>query len=99
MAGMKPPKIDEDVVDMFTAEELAALLATCKGGGYQARRDQAILTLFRDTGMRLAGLDIGHVDLQKREALVTGKGGKQRYVKFTYDAARAIDRCTGSSPR
>ena len=99
MAGMKPPKIDEKVVPVFTAAELAALLATCKGGGFENRRDYAILSLFRDTGMRLAelaGLKLGgsppDIDLRAREALVTGKGGKQRRVRFSYDTARAIDR-------
>jgi integrase/recombinase XerD len=99
MAGMKPPKIDEKVVPVFTAAELAALLATCKGGGFENRRDYAILSLFRDTGMRLAELAAlmlagspPDVDLRAREALVTGKGGKQRRVRFSYDTARAIDR-------
>ena len=27
-----------------------------------------------------------------REAVVTGKGDKQRTIKFTYDTARALDR-------
>jgi integrase/recombinase XerD len=95
MTGLRPPKIDEKTVPVFTAAELSALLATCKGGGFQARRDCAILSLFRDTGIRLAelaGLGTADVDLKRREALVTGKGGKQRIVKFGYDAARALDR-------
>jgi site-specific recombinase XerD len=95
MAGMKPPKIDEKVVPVFTADELAALLATCKGGGFQARRDFAVLSLFRDTGVRLAelaGLSLDDISLKGREALVTGKGGKQRVVRFGYDSARAVDR-------
>ena len=95
MAGLRPPKIDEKLVPVFTAAELAALLATCKGGGFEARRDCAVLSLFRDTGMRLAelaGLSLPDMDLKRREAIVTGKGGKQRQIKFSFDAARAIDR-------
>jgi site-specific recombinase XerD len=94
MAGLKPPKIDDKIVPVFTAAELAVLLGTCKGGGFQARRDCAILSLFRDTGMRLselAGLTT-ELDLKRREATVTGKGGKQRIVRFGYESARAIDR-------
>jgi len=32
MAGLKPPKIGDRLVPVFTDEELAALLDTCKGG-------------------------------------------------------------------
>ena len=80
MAGLKPPKVDETEVPVFTDAELAALLATCKGGGFENRRDHAILSLFRDTGMRLAelaGLDLPDVSLRDREALVTGKGPRR----------------------
>jgi site-specific recombinase XerD len=95
MAGLKPPKIDEKIVPVFTDGELAALLATCKGAGFEARRDHAILSMFRETGMRLselAGLGRQDVDLKRREALVTGKGGKQRIVRFGHDSALALDR-------
>jgi integrase/recombinase XerD len=97
MAGLRPPKTDESAVPVYTEAELAALLATCKGGGFASRRDFAILCLFRDTGMRLselAGLELGDdiLNLRAREALVTGKGSRQRRVRFSYDAARALDR-------
>ena len=95
MAGLRPPKVDEKIVPVFTDSELAALLATCKGGGYAARRDRAMLIMFRDTGIRLselAGLATADVRLKAREADVTGKGGKQRTVKFGYDTAQALDR-------
>jgi integrase/recombinase XerD len=54
-----------------------------------------MISLFKDTGVRLselAGLTMTDVTLREREALVTGKGDKQRTVKFTYDTARALDR-------
>ena len=92
---MSPPKVDEKLVPVFTPEELEKLVKTCKGGGFQARRDAAILALFRDSGIRLAemaGLHVGDVELKAREALVTGKGGKQRIVRFSYDTARIVDR-------
>lgn len=95
MAGLRPPKLDEKLVPVFTAAELDALLATCKSGGFQARRDAAIMHLFRDSGVRLAELarlTTGDLTLKARTAVVTGKGGKQRTVKMTYDTARALDR-------
>jgi integrase/recombinase XerD len=92
MANLKPPKIGDKLVPVFTDDELAALLDTCKGGGFQNRRDYAIISAFKDTGARLAGLTTGDVSPRDREAVVTGKGDKQRAIKFTYDTARALDR-------
>lgn len=34
----------------------------------------------------------GDIDLERRELRVTGKGRKERMVKFGYTAARAVDR-------
>jgi integrase/recombinase XerD len=95
MANLKPPKLGMKLVPVFTYDELAALVAACKGGGYRNRRDAAIISLFRDTGIRLSeltGLTTGDLSLREREATVTGKGDRQRTIKFTYDTARAIDR-------
>jgi site-specific recombinase XerD len=95
MAGLKPPKIGDKLVPVFTRDELTALLGTCKGGGFQNRRDYAIISVFKDTGARLselAGLATDDISPRDREAVVTGKGDKQRTVRFTYDRARALDR-------
>ena len=96
MANLKPPKIGDKLVPVFTDDELAALLATCKGGGFQNRRDYAIISLFKDTGR--PAVRAGRAGRRRRdpgadrEAIVTGKGDKQRTVRFTYDTARALDR-------
>jgi site-specific recombinase XerD len=95
VAGLKPPKIGDKLVPVFTEDEMAALLATCKGGGFQNRRDYAVISLFKDAGVRLselAGLGLDDVSPASREAVVTGKGDKQRTIRFTYDTARALDR-------
>ena len=95
MANLKPPKIGDKLVPVFTGDELAALLDNCKGGCFQNRRDYAITSLFKDTGARLAelaGLRCDDISPREREATVTGKGDKQRTIKFTCDTARALDR-------
>jgi integrase/recombinase XerD len=95
MASLKPPKVADKLVPVFTEDELAAILATCKGGGFRNRRDYAIISLFKDTGIRLselAGLRVDDMSQASREATVTGKGDTQRTVRFTYDTARALDR-------
>ena len=76
MASLKPPKIGDKLVPVFTGDELAALLDNCKGGCFQNRRDYAITSLFKDTGARLAelaGLRCDDISPREREATVTGK--------------------------
>ncbi len=95
MANMKPPKIGGKLVPVITDGELSALLAACKGSGFENRRDYAVISLFRDTGARLSELSwlaTEDVSAHDREAVVTGKGNKQRTVKYTYETARALDR-------
>jgi integrase/recombinase XerD len=44
------------------------------------------------TYLELAGLRLDDMSPANREATVTGKGDKQRTVRFTYDTARTVDR-------
>jgi integrase/recombinase XerD len=93
MWGMKPPKIRPKLVPILSEEELDTLLKAARGKTFRARRDTAILSLFKDTGMRLAelaGLSLDDVDVKKREAVVTGKAGKMRIVKFTAATSLAL---------
>jgi site-specific recombinase XerD len=102
MVRMKPPKVGDKVVPVFTEEELRLLSKTCAGKTFMDRRDKAIIELFKATGIRLSELagivydperpDRNDIDLDNRELRVHGKGRKDRIVKFGYDAARAIDR-------
>jgi integrase/recombinase XerD len=95
MANLRSPKVGDKLVPVFTDGEMAAMLATCKGGGFQNRRDYAIISLFKDVGIRvseLASPSLDDVNPASREATVTGKGDKQRTVRFTYDTSRALDR-------
>ena len=83
VANLKPPKVGDKLVPVFTEDELAAMLATCKGGGFQNRRDYAVIALFKDTGIRLselAGLAADDVCIAGPRGVVTGKGDKQRTV-------------------
>jgi integrase/recombinase XerD len=54
VAGLRPAKVNDKLVPVFTEDELAAILATCKGGGFQNRRDYAVMSLFKDAGVRLS---------------------------------------------
>jgi len=102
MARLRPPKVTEKPVPVFTSVELSELQKACQGKTFAGRRDAAIIAVFRATGVRLAELagiryapdDLARndVDLQSREIKICGKGGKGRVVKISYEAARTLDR-------
>jgi integrase len=54
MANLRPPRVGDKLVPVFTDEELAAMLAACKGGGFQNRRDCAVIALFKDSAVSAA---------------------------------------------
>jgi site-specific recombinase XerD len=100
--SVKPPpapKAGEVLKPVLPLEQLAILIKDAEHGkdfrGFEARRDAALLRLFACTGIRigeLAGLDLADVDIKNRTAKVTGKGGKQRIVKFDQRCTQALDR-------
>ena len=102
MAGLRPPRVTEKLVPVFTTEELMKLEQACAGRTFAQRRDTAIIAVFRATGIRLAELagiqyDPGDprrsdIDLWQREITVRGKGGKDRIVRIGHQAARSLDR-------
>ena len=50
MVNMRPPKIPENPPAVLRDEELKALLASCEGQDFEARRDTALIRIFIDTG-------------------------------------------------
>jgi integrase/recombinase XerD len=98
-AGLRAPTASPRLVPVFTSEELSALRAACHGRSFAARRDAAIIEVLLATGIRrseVAGIrcdpDRGDLDLAGREIRVRGKGGRERIVKISYQAARSVDR-------
>ena len=102
IAGLRAPAVREKPVPFFTSVELSRLERACRGNTFAQRRDAAILSVFRATGIRLAELagirydphdpDRSDLDLERREIRVQGKGGKDRTVRIDHEAARRIDR-------
>ena len=91
MAGLQPPRIPDELVPVFTTDELTRLEQACAGRSFAQRRDTAIIAAFTATGIRLselAGLRCSDVDLWQREITVRGKGGKDRIVKIGHHTAQ-----------
>jgi site-specific recombinase XerD len=102
MARLRPPKVTEKLVPVFTSGELSRLEKTCRGRTFAQRRDAAVIAVLKATGIRAAELaGIRHdpgdprrsgIDLWNREITVRGKGSKPRVVRIGHEAARALDR-------
>jgi integrase/recombinase XerD len=96
LVGMKPPKGDHKVVHALTDDQLKRLIAACQGKSLQDRRDEAIVRLMLETGVRASEVIGMHVsDVNVHDGLVTvrrGKGGNGRVAPFSVQTATAIDR-------
>jgi site-specific recombinase XerD len=101
-ARLRAPAVREKPVPVFTSVELSKLERACRGNTFAQRRDAAIVSVFRATGIRLAELAgirydpddprRSDLDLERREIRVRGKGGRDRTVKIDHEAARRLDR-------
>lgn len=93
---MRPPRLDVKAVSPLSDDQLKALLSVCKGQELRDKRDEAIIRLMLETGIRageLLALSVADVDLVHGLALVQrGKGGKARRVPFGPKTGAAIDR-------
>ena len=90
-AGIRRPKAEERTPQILYGHEYKALL-------YEARdniRDQAILQVFLQTGIRvgeLCSLTLEDIDLEARELSVRqGKGLRDRTIPMTRDACQALE--------
>lgn len=97
MARMHPPTVPEKpipvVPDVSFSDLIRSVRKSAKDDRLVALRDEAILRLFADTGMRLkelADLTVADVDFDTDEASVLGKGRRFRICPFDDDTATAI---------
>ncbi len=96
LLGVKAPKLDTQVIEPLTSDQLKALIKACAGRDLRERRDEALLRFMFETGARageVAVLAVGDINLAAGTAVVRrGKGGKGRVVPFGPETALAIDR-------
>lgn len=102
MDRMRPPKVPEQPVPIFTVEEHRALLDTCATRSLEDLRDRALLRLFIDTGARVSelanlrydpdDLDASDVDLDRNLISVTRKGRRMGTLRIGSKSVRDLDR-------
>jgi integrase/recombinase XerD len=94
--GMRPPKLDAKLVPVLSDDQLRALLRACEGRTLRDRRDEALVRLLAETGLRAGecvALRLDDLDVLGGTLLVRrGKGGGGRVVPFSPQTARALDR-------
>jgi integrase/recombinase XerD len=79
---------------VLTHAQMLRLLKTVNRTNPEGFQLSAMLEFLYSTGLRVAellGLDVGHVDLSNRHAVVWGKGGRERIVPVGAAAARATE--------
>ena len=97
LLGLKPPKIPTKLVHGLSDEQLRALLKACKGPSFRDKRDEAIVRLMAETGLRASEtVALTVADIQPLKAGVVavqrGKGMKGRAAPFGPQTAAALDR-------
>jgi site-specific recombinase XerD len=87
------PKVSRKQVSFLQADELRRLFDQIKTDSVIGLRDRAIVGLLYASGLRvseLAKLDRGHINVNRREFMVRGKGQKDRLVFIDEGSAQLI---------
>ena len=85
LKNVRPPKVQDKVIDILTDNEIASIFAATNTGALNGARSTAIFSLMLDTGLRLSEvvtLKVRDVHLEERYVKVLGKGNKERIVAF-----------------
>ena len=92
---IEAPRRPDPFPKALTIDEAIGLVEAPGSDTVAARRDSALLEFLYGTGARVSetiALDLGHLDLTDRVAMVTGKGSRQRLVPLGGKAVEAIER-------
>lgn len=95
MKTLSPPEPSAKPVPVLSDADLTALMKACGGKEFADRRDEAIIRLLLDCGIRvseLCGLTVDNIDLDQGAAIVRGKGNKVRAIYYSARTTRALDR-------
>jgi integrase/recombinase XerD len=96
LIGMSPPQVNVKVVSPMTEAELRDLIKVCQGKTFADRRDEAIVRLMAETGMRAgecAALTLDDIDVVRGRAIIRKPKNRQdRSVPFGPQTAACVDR-------
>lgn len=96
LLGIKPPKMSEKLIRPLSESDLSRLVLACDGTALRDRRDEAVIRLMAETGLRageVLGLRVSDVNLAACSASVQkSKTGRGRAVFFSPQTAKAIDK-------
>jgi site-specific recombinase XerD len=101
LAKLDTPQAPPNSPQPFSLEQLEALFEAARRSLYPSR-DQAILALMLDTGIRtceLIGLSVDDVDLGSGTIVVLGKGNKPRQVGFGVRCRMLLNRYLSQDDR
>lgn len=94
--AVRPPKLDQKVVEHLSDRAIQAIIAECGGTDFRDRRDKALLVLFTETGIRaseMLSIEVDDVSLPDGSVIVRrGKGAKGRRVRFSPQCAAVLDK-------
>lgn len=93
MAKVARPVVPETPVPVVSDHDLAALLKSVAGKDFDSRRDNAVLRLFLDCGVRLdelGRLAVESLDFDVDEVVVWGKNRRPRVVPFDEKTGQAL---------
>lgn len=93
--NLQQPPPAETPVPILSDGEITSMIKVCSGKAFADRRDEAILRVFFDCGLRiseLANLTVDDVDMSSDVVVVMGKGSRPRAVPFSAKTARSLDR-------
>jgi integrase/recombinase XerD len=92
---LESPRRPEPFPKALTVDEAIHLVEAPDLTTIKGRRDSALLEFLYATGARVSeavGVDLGHIDLEDKVVIVSGKGSKQRLVPIGGKAVVAISR-------
>lgn len=101
-AWLEMPKLDKPLIRILEDDEFARMVAACQidsvnrsSGPHHQARNEAILWLLYDTGIRLAevcSLKLADVDRARGTIIVYGKGRKERKIAVGKNALQVLGR-------
>ena len=90
---LKSPKIGRFLPSVLSVKEFTKIRNIIFKNDFASKRDRTILEFLYSSGVRseeLLSIRDRDIDLKNREALVTGKGSKERVVFFSYEAQSSL---------